>query len=101
MMIEMLLLALLFGVILGITFFFGLWWTVRKGLGAENPVAWFLISFLLRILMVIMGFYWTAQIGQWQHIVMALLGFVITRMILTRWASNQRNVPPKETEHAS
>lgn len=94
-MIEMLILALLAGVALGLFFFVGLWWTVRRGLVAKNPAAWFLISFILRMSVAISGFYWIAQLGEWQYLATALLGFIITRMVLTRVAPLQ-----KEAGHA-
>jgi F1F0 ATPase subunit 2 len=86
-MTESLILALLAGVALGVAFFLGLWWTVSKGLEANNPAVWFLVSFLLRMLMASLGFYWIAQFGRWQYLCMALVGFVMTRMILTRFFS--------------
>lgn len=95
-MIEMLILALLAGVVLGIFFFVGLWWTVRRGLEAKTPAAWFLISFILRMSVALGGFYWIAQLGEWQYLATALLGFIITRMVITRVAPIQ-----KEAGHAS
>ena len=96
MMTEMLILALVAGVALGVFFFGGLWWTVRKGLVAKTPAVWFLLSFLLRMTVVLGGFYLIAQQGQWQHLAMALLGFIIARMVLTRIAPS-----PQEAGHAS
>jgi F1F0 ATPase subunit 2 len=96
MMIEMLMFSLLAGVALGIFFFAGLWWTVRRGLVAKNPAAWFLISFILRMGVALGGFYWIAQLGEWQYLATALLGFIITRMVLTRVAPLK-----KEAGHAS
>ena len=95
-MIEMLVLSLLAGVALGIFFFVGLWWTVRRGLVAKSPAAWFLISFILRMIVALFGFYWIAQLGEWQYLAIALLGFIMTRMVLTRVAP-----PQKEVGHAS
>ena len=95
-MIEMLILTLLAGVGLGIFFFGGLWLTVRRGLVAKTPAAWFLISFLLRMTVALLGFYWVAQLGKWQYLAAALLGFIITRIVLTRVTTLQ-----EETSHAS
>lgn len=100
-MIEMLVLALLEGVGLALFFFVGLWWTVRKGLVAKNPATWFLLSFLLRMTVALGGFYLIAQTGEWQYLVTALLGFILTRMVLTRLSSTSKNHGQNEAEHAS
>jgi len=100
-MIETLIFALLAGLALGMIFFFGLWWTVRKGLSADNPAAWFLGCFLLRLLMAVTGFYWIAQFGQWQHLLVALFGFIASRVALSRWVSHRSNGSNKEKNHAS
>jgi F1F0 ATPase subunit 2 len=102
MMTKMLILALLSGAALGIFFFVGLWWTVRKGLVANTPAAWFLLSFLLRMTVTLSGFYWIAQTGEWQHLAIALLGFIAARIVLTRFApSPQEKDQNQENTHAS
>ena len=95
-MTEMLILALVAGIALGVFFFGGLWWTVRKGLVAKTPAAWFLVSFLLRMVVTLTGFYVISQQGKWQYLAVALAGFVLTRMVLTRIAPL-----PQEAGHAS
>jgi len=40
--------ALLAGAVLGVIFFAGLYWTVRRGTQSAHPALWFLSSFLLR-----------------------------------------------------
>jgi len=56
---ETLTLALAFvaGAALGMIFFAGLWWTVRKGVSSRRPALWFLGSGLLRMSGVLAGFY--------------------------------------------
>jgi F1F0 ATPase subunit 2 len=78
-----LVLALVTGVLLGVMFFGGLWWTVRKGVSSERPALWFLGSLLLRTISTVTGFYFVAR-GDWQRLLMCLLGFVIARPIVTR-----------------
>ena len=41
-------LALLAGVLLGMIFFGGLWWTIQTGVSSKQPAVWFSGSFLLR-----------------------------------------------------
>jgi F1F0 ATPase subunit 2 len=70
------------GVLLGVVFFGGLWWTVRKGLSSDQPAVWFIGSQLLRTGIVLSGFYFTAS-GQWQRLLPCLFGFVAARAIVT------------------
>lgn len=66
-------------------FFGGLWWTVRLGTSARNPAAWFLGSLLLRMGVVLAGFY---LIGgrHWDRLAACLVGFVVARLIVTGMA---------------
>jgi F1F0 ATPase subunit 2 len=86
--------ALAAGVLLGAIFFGGLWWTVRKGVTAKTPALWFLGSSLLRIGIVLAGFYFVAR-GDWKKLLLCLLGFLIARVVVLR-----RTRPNKETNHA-
>ena len=78
-----LVLALVTGVLLGVMFFGGLWWTVRKGVSSERPALWFLGSLLLRTIITLTGFYFVAR-GDWQSLLVCLLGFVIARPVVAR-----------------
>ncbi len=80
-------LALGAGILLGAIFFGGLWWTVRKGVAAKNPALWFLGSMLLRMAIVLAGFYFVGR-GNWQRLVVCLLGFIIARFIVMRLTAN-------------
>ena len=88
-----LVLALVTGVLLGVMFFGGLWWTVRKGVSSERPALWFLGSLLLRTIITVTGFYFVAR-GDWQRLLMCLLGFVIARPIVTRLTRASANANP-------
>jgi len=78
-----LLLALLAGALLGVFFFVGLWWTVRKLESSKHVALLFLTSMLLRTSVVILGFYFILG-DNWQHLISGLLGFIIARIIVTR-----------------
>lgn len=80
-----LLLSGIAGVALGAAFFGGLWWTVRKGLGARQPALWFLGSALLRMGIAVSGFYLVSG-GHWDRLLACLSGFVIARLLLMRLA---------------
>jgi len=97
-----LVLALAAGLSLGAIFFGGLWWTVRKGVSSKRPAFWFLGSLLLRMSLVLVGFYFVGR-GNWQRLVACLLGFIIARfcvMRLTRTTVEHSHFTAKEVPHA-
>ena len=101
---ETLTLALAFvaGAGLGAIFFGGLWWTVRKGVSSSRPALWFLGSGLLRMSVVLAGFYFVSG-GQFRRLVACLAGFIIARVVVTwlmRPAGNPPNRPTQEVSHA-
>lgn len=77
-----LLLSLTAGVMLGAMFFGGLWWTVRKGVLSQRPAWWFVGSALLRMGLVLAGFYVVSG-GRWDRLLACLVGVVIARAIVT------------------
>jgi F1F0 ATPase subunit 2 len=94
--------ALVAGVALGGFFFGGLWWTVRKGLSSRNPGRWFLGSLVLRVSVVLVGFYFVSG-GRWERMLACLAGFVAGRLIVTRLTRppGERGArPEKEARHA-
>ena len=97
-----LVLALVVGLLLGAIFFGGLWWTVRKGVFSKSPALWFLGSMVLRMGIVLAGFYFIGH-GDGQRLVVCLLGFIIARIIvmrLTRTPIEHGNTQVKEVNHA-
>lgn len=81
------------GVFLGMIFFGGLWWTVRRALASRRPARWFLGSLLLRMGLAVTGFYFVGG-GQWQRLLPCLLGFIVARFVVLRLTSKP------ETRHA-
>lgn len=71
------------GLTLGLFFFGGLWWTVRRGLSSTHPALLFLASLLLRTGIALTGFYLVAD-GDWRRWLACLVGFVIGRLLLMR-----------------
>jgi F1F0 ATPase subunit 2 len=69
------------GIALGFVFFGGLWYTVKKALVSKMPALWFFISFILRISIILSGFYFIAS-GTWQRLFLCLLGFTAARFIV-------------------
>lgn len=99
---EALILALawLAGGGLGAIFFGGLWWTVRKGISSPRPQLWFLGSMLLRMSIVLAGFYFVGR-GQWQRLLLCLIGFVMGRLIVMRQTRTSSDVPKRPKREAS
>ncbi|WP_339673799.1 ATP synthase subunit I [Dasania marina] len=75
--------SLFAGVVLGGFFFGGLWWTVQKAVASEHAAFWFLGSLMLRTAVVLLGFYFLMA-GGWQHMLAALLGLFVARLIVMR-----------------
>jgi len=75
--------AVLAGVLLGVLFFGGLWWTVRKTLSSPLAAFWFSGSFLVRTAIVLLGFYFVAQ-GDWRRITGCVAGFLGARLFVVR-----------------
>lgn len=76
-------LAWLAGGVIGLFFFGGLWWTVRKGVSAKRPELWFIGSMLLRMGITLAGFYVVSN-HQLDRLLLCLLGFFLARMVVTR-----------------
>ncbi len=89
-------LALLAGLLLGAIFFGGLWWTVARGIGSNQPALWFGLSFLLRTGIALAGFY-VASGSDWRRLLACLLGFVVARAIMIRLA---KALMARESRHA-
>jgi F1F0 ATPase subunit 2 len=84
--IAPLIVSLVLGLVLGASFFGGLWWTVRRGLVSGNPALWFGLSALGRMACVFAGFYFLARGGGFSGVLACLLGLLIARAAVTRIA---------------
>ena len=93
--IFFLLITMIASLILGIIFFGGLWWTIHKGLESKYPAAWFILSFIIRTSIVLVGFYFILD-SQWERIVAAVLGFLIARLLIMQITK----LPSSEAQHA-
>lgn len=71
------------GLVLGAFYFIALWRTVRKVPDTPSPLRLMLGSFVVRTAVVLPGFYFVMN-GHWERLVIALIGFILMRMILTR-----------------
>ena len=85
-----LILSAVAGVLLGVIFFGGLWWTVRRGAVSPRPAWWFLGSALLRMSIALAGFYLVAD-NRWQRLAACLIGFILARLVVTRLTRSPAN----------
>ena len=68
------------GIVLGILFFGGLWFTVRALLFTRHPVLLTVSSFWIRTLIALAGFLLFMD-GKWQNALACLAGFALGRVI--------------------
>ncbi len=73
----------LWGIVLGLFYFGGLWLTVKRLPSINKQALWMMGSFISRNLLVAAGFYPVVLHG-WQFAVFCLLGFIAGRLILSR-----------------
>lgn len=81
-------LRFLFGLLLGVFFYGGLWLTVRRLGATRHPFALTLGSLFVRTVVTLAGFLFVIG-GRWQNAVVALLGFTAARFLLPRERSRR------------
>lgn len=95
--------AFVAGIALGIIFFGGLWFTVKKVIVAKTPVLWLSISFILRVSITALGFYMIGA-GNWQNLLICLLGFIVARLAVIHFTkaldTKQVHLKKEETHGA-
>jgi len=72
------------GMLLGMFFFGGLWWTVRRALSSRLAALWFSGSFLARTAVILAGIYFVAQ-GDWRRMAGCVAGFLGARLLVIRF----------------
>ena len=78
-----------FGIILGAVFFGGLYLTVRRLNEVKNPSALFVISFMVRMAVLLGGLFYVSRWG-YRGVLLALLGMIATRYIMIFYIKNPR-----------
>ena len=74
------------GGLLGLLFFGGLWWTLRRAFDSPRPALWVGSSLLVRIGCVVAGFVVVSS-GDWRTLLACLLGFWAARWLVIRLAT--------------
>jgi F1F0 ATPase subunit 2 len=72
------------GIVLGIFFFGGLWWTTRRALHSKHPALWFIGSLFVRVSITMAGFYYVTN-QKFEFIMVCLLGFILARALITKY----------------
>lgn len=75
--------AFVTGLGIGLFYFGGLWLTMRQLSVTRRPVLLMIGSFLGRTALCLLGFYLVAA-GQWERLLVSILGFLIMRFFLVR-----------------
>ncbi len=83
--------SLLLGAGLGTFFFGGLWWTVKRAVSSTRAGLWFSVSLLVRISVVLVGFYFFGS-GNWQQMLACLMGFIIARIVILRMTAQAKEL---------
>ena len=99
--IVYIILAFIVGLLLGTIFFGGLWFTVRKLVTSKIPALWFLGSFILRISITLIGFYYISS-GSWQRFLICVAGFITARysvIYFTKSDNEKQVLLNKEVSH--
>jgi F1F0 ATPase subunit 2 len=76
-------LASIWGAGLGLFYFGGLWWTLRSLPGRPHPRAWIGLSFVIRTLIALFGFWVIIQKDVYAFF-FTIGAFFLTRLFLTR-----------------
>ena len=72
------------GMLLGLIFFGGLWFTVQKALGSKLPALWFGLSMFVRIGITLGGFYLLTR-GNLLHFALCLPGFMLMKILFVQF----------------
>jgi len=77
--------SFLAGLILGFCYFMALWFTVWQLPERKNPVRLVIGSFVIRMTLILIGFYWITGHGHWERLMAAMLGFIMIRKLFLRY----------------
>ena len=80
---DMITITLVFaaGLLTGIIFFGGLWFTVQKIVHSKKGSLWVFGSFILRVSVALLGFY-LAGAGDFKRLLVCVAGFIAARFIV-------------------
>lgn len=74
--------AVVVGILLGVLYFGGLWWTVRCMPRVRRPLNLYFRSLVVRLAVVLAGFYALLIHVDWTQFSASLIGFIAARMVI-------------------
>ncbi len=83
------------GLSIGLIFFGGLWLTVQKAIRSKIPALWFSISFIVRMGITLLGFFFVTD-GKIASLILCTVGFALARLVITL-LTKPRKLQPDET----
>jgi F1F0 ATPase subunit 2 len=95
--------ALFWGAVLSGIYFGALWLTLRRLTHSQRHVVLLMMSLLVRLALLLTGFYLILDGGHWDRLLAAVIGFILLRTLLIhklRPPANAR-VTPSHTEASS
>lgn len=93
-----LLLAGTAGVVLGLFFFGGLWWTLRRAFDSPRPALWVGGSLLLRMACAAAGFI-VVSAGDWRGLLSCVIGFSAARWLVVRLTARHAAPSSRASRH--
>jgi len=85
--------TVLMGAAVGIFYFAGLYWTVRRLPRVKSVGLWLMGSFFIRSAICLTAFY-VIMTDDWRRLMGALAGFLLVRIISVRWSKKLPVVHP-------
>lgn len=82
--IEAIALAVTLGAALGGVYFSALWMTLLQLTETSHPAFILVCSLLLRVSLLLAGFYWILDSAHWERLLAALAGFIVVRTVCVR-----------------
>lgn len=93
-------LSVLFGGLLGLGYFGGLWYTLEWARGTQQSTFLLLGSFIVRSAIVLAGFYLVIRLmgTHWEMVAFCLIGFMGARLLLVRrWGPHDTRSPSTDS----
>lgn len=75
---DLIAVSLIGGICLGVFYFGGLWLTVKRLIASRKPFLASLLSFYVRLAVLIAGFYIVMD-DRWERLLIAMAGFLMVR----------------------
>lgn len=76
--------ALIAGAVLGSIYFGSMWWVLLHLPRSRRPALLFVLSLIIRLSLLLSGFYLILQGGHLDRLLAAIFGFILVRVLLTR-----------------